>query len=62
MSEMKYLDMDGLAVLWTKFKKKFVEKNGEKGLSDNNYTDEAKAKVATISPISSSVIDKIFDE
>lgn len=61
MSEVKYLDMDGLEFLWTKLKARFVDKDGDKGLSDNNYTDEEKAKVATVSAISSAMIDQIFD-
>lgn len=61
MSEVKYLDMDGLAFLWKKLKDRFVNKDGDKGLSDNNYTDEDKAKVATVSAISSAMIDRIFD-
>lgn len=61
MSEVKYLDIDGLEFLWTKLKARFVDKDGDKGLSDNNYTDEEKAKVATVSAISSAMIDQIFD-
>lgn len=61
MSQIKYLDTEGLAFLWAKIKARFVDKDGDKGLSDNNYTDEDKAKVATVSAISSAMIDQIFD-
>ena len=60
-STTKYLDLDGLNYFWNKFKNRFVEKDGKKGLSDNNYTDDAKSKVATISAIPVAKIDEIFN-
>ena len=61
MDEVKYLDMDGLVYLWGRIKSMFMQKDGNKVLSDNNYTDEAKARVATVSAIPDSEIDRIFD-
>ena len=61
MNNTKYLDMDGLSFLWEKLKKRFIQKDGNKVLSDNNYSNSEKAKVATISAISNTTIDKIFD-
>lgn len=44
----KYLDFEGLMLLIRKFKSNFVEKEKNKGLSANDYTDEDKEKVAAI--------------
>lgn len=46
MAEKKYLDKNGLLYLWTKLKEIFVKKDGNKVLSDNNYTTEEKKKLA----------------
>lgn len=46
MAEKKYLDKNGLLYLWTKLKEIFVKKDGNKVLSDNNYTTEEKTKLA----------------
>lgn len=46
MAEKKYLDKNGLLYLWTKLKEIFVKKDGNKILSDNNYTTEEKNKLA----------------
>lgn len=46
MAEKKYLDKNGLLYLWTKLKEIFVKKDGNKVLSDNNYTTEEKNKLA----------------
>ena len=43
-----YLDKDGLLYLWTQIKGKFVGKDGDKVLSDNNFTDELKTKLEGI--------------
>lgn len=47
----KYLDMDGLAYLWSQFKDRLfakVDKVEGKGLSTNDYTTEEKEKLNTI--------------
>lgn len=46
MAEKNYLDKNGLLYLWTKLKEIFVKKDGNKVLSDNNYTTEEKEKLA----------------
>lgn len=46
MAEKKYLDKNGLLYLWTKLKEIFVKKDGNKVLSDNNYTTKEKNKLA----------------
>lgn len=46
MAEKNYLDKNGLLYLWTKLKEIFVKKDGNKVLSDNNYTTEEKKKLA----------------
>lgn len=46
MAEKNYLDNNGLLYLWTKFKSLFVQKDGNKVLSDNNYTTAEKEKLA----------------
>lgn len=39
---------EAIQALWNKATKKFVAKNGNKVLSDNNYSDEDKTKLAAI--------------
>lgn len=46
MAEKNFLDNNGLLYFWTKIKEKFVQKDGNKVLSDNNYTTEEKNKLA----------------
>lgn len=45
----KYLDNDGLLYFWQKITNKFVEKDGSKVLSTNDYTTAEKNKLAGIS-------------
>lgn len=45
----KYLDKDGVIYLWSKIKSGFVTKDGNKVLSDNNYTTTEKNKLAGLS-------------
>ena len=40
-----YLDKTGLTNLWEKIKSKFVAKDGDKVLSDNNFSDELYTKL-----------------
>lgn len=44
-----YLNKVGLQRLWSKVKEKFVAKDGNKVLSDNNFTSEYKSKLDRIS-------------
>lgn len=44
----KYVDYDNEAYIWEKTKNKFVAKETGKGLSEANYTQEEKAKLANI--------------
>ena len=46
MSNKKYVDLDGLSHFLAKLTSKFVSKDGSKVLSDNNYTDTEKTKLA----------------
>ena len=46
MAEKKYVDNNGLLYFWTKLKSLFVQKDGSKVLSDNNYTTAEKEKLA----------------
>ena len=46
--EKKYLGSEGTQRLWDKINRLFVRKDGNKVLSDNNYTDEEKAKLEGI--------------
>lgn len=48
MAEKKYLDNNGLLYFWQKLKGIFVQQDGSKVLSDNNYTTEEKNKLAGI--------------
>lgn len=45
---INYLDKTGLAYLWGKIKARFVEKDGSKGLSTNDYTTAEKTKLSGI--------------
>ena len=45
-NEKKYVDNNGLLYFWTKLKSLFVQKDGSKVLSDNNYTTAEKEKLA----------------
>ena len=60
MEDVKYLDLDGLRYLANKINNKYVQKNGDKVLSDNNFTDEDKSKLARMTAIPNAVIDNIF--
>lgn len=42
----KYLDAAGVKYIWDKIVRTFVRKDGDKVLSDNNYSDEDKEKLA----------------
>lgn len=42
----KYLDSAGVKFLWEKIVRTFVRKDGNKVLSDNNYSNEDKEKLA----------------
>lgn len=44
----KYLDLDGVSHLKSKFDNKYVDKETGKGLSTNDYTDTEKTKLAGI--------------
>ena len=44
----KYVDYDNEAYIWERTKNKFVAKETGKGLSESNYTQEEKAKLANI--------------
>ena len=48
MFEYKYANPNSIVWLWRKINKLFVRKDGNKVLSDNNYTDTDKAKLGTI--------------
>lgn len=48
MSENKYLDYEGLALFAKKLSTRYVTKDGDKVLSDNNYSDEEKIKLAEL--------------
>lgn len=48
MASTKYLDDNGLLYFWQKIKNMFVQKDGDKVLSDNNYTDSEKTKLGNI--------------
>lgn len=45
MSAYTYLDKVGLTNVWNKIKSEFVAKDGDKMLSDNNFTDDLKSKL-----------------
>lgn len=44
----KVAKQEAIQALWNKAVQKFIPKNGNKVLSDNNYSDEDKAKLAAI--------------
>ena len=48
MFEGKYFDATGVLWLWRKISTLFVRKDGNKVLSDNNYTDEEKQKLQSV--------------
>ena len=45
----KYLDNTGLSYLWQKIKRTFVKQEAGKQLSTNDFTDEEKQKLASLS-------------
>lgn len=48
----KYADANSIARLWQRIKGTFVRKDGNKVLSDNNFSNEDKAKLAILEPLS----------
>ena len=46
MANKKFLDNNGLLYFWQKIVNAFVKKDGNKVLSDNNYTTAEKEKLA----------------
>lgn len=48
MAGIEYLDLQGLQAVWEKIKSMFVAKDGDKVLSDNNYTTEEKEKLSSL--------------
>lgn len=48
MAGTEYLDLQGLQAVWEKIKSLFVAKDGDKVLSDNNFTTEEKEKLALL--------------
>lgn len=48
MTARKFADYDNVAYIWEKIKNKFVAKESGKGLSEANYTQTEKAKLAGI--------------
>jgi len=48
MFEDKYANAGSILWLWRKINRLFVRKDGNKVLSDNNYSDTEKAKLATV--------------
>ena len=47
-----YLDKTGLTNLWGKIKSKFVAKDGDKVLSDNNFNDDLYTKLTNMDSVS----------
>lgn len=45
----KYLDNNGLSYFWQKIKNTFVKQEAGKQLSSNDFTDEEKQKLASLS-------------
>ena len=45
----KYLDNTGLSYFWQKIKSTFVKQEAGKQLSTNDFTDEEKQKLASLS-------------
>ena len=48
MANKNFLDKNGLLYFWEKILNAFVKKDGNKVLSDNNYTTEEKNKLAEL--------------
>lgn len=48
MFEDKYLNPDGVTYIWRKINKLFVRKDGNKVLTDNNFSDADKAKLDSV--------------
>ena len=48
MTARKFADYDNVAYIWEKIKNKFVAKESGKGLSEANYTQDEKTKLAGI--------------
>ena len=48
MTARKFADYDNVAYIWEKIKNRFVEKESGKGLSEANYTQTEKTKLAGI--------------
>jgi len=61
MANTQYLDKEGLVYFWNKLKDTFVHKDGNKVLSDNNFTDEEKEKLARLDD-NSSAADLLIQE
>lgn len=55
----KYLDSNGIAWLWRKISSVFVKKDGDKVLSDNNYTTQEKEKLAGLEPLGPATTDTL---
>ena len=49
----------GVARLWQRIKDKFVQKDGDKVLSDNNFSDEDKQKLDSLEPLQIASADKL---
>lgn len=47
----KYLGSDGVKRLWERITELFVRKDGDKVLSDNNFSNEDKAKLDSLTPV-----------
>ena len=45
MASYNYINNTGLQYFWVKIKEKFVMKDGDKVLSDNNLTDDLLEKI-----------------
>lgn len=56
MANTQYLDKEGLVYFWNKLKDTFVRKDGDKVLSDNNYTNEEKEKLARLEDTSAATL------
>lgn len=48
MTTRKFVDYDNQAYIWEKIKNKFVAKETGKGLSEANFTQDEKAKLANV--------------
>lgn len=56
MANTQYLDKEGLVYFWNKLKDTFVRKDGDKVLSDNNFTNEEKEKLARLEDTSAATL------